>query len=152
MGSFGISEGNIIGGKHTHTHTHNTRQTATVEKRTFPQKVLIQQPNTQPGLLTEQRIEPIPKESQLAVYQPLRTWRQRQACDSQNRNARSCSSLSPRDGIFHRTVSRLPVANHVFLRSSVATGLEKVSFHSNLKKRQCQIMSKLLHNCTHLTC
>ena len=72
---------------HTHTHTHNTRQTATVEKRTFPQKVLIQQPNTQPGLLTEQRIEPITKESQLAVYQPLRTWRQRQACDSQNREA-----------------------------------------------------------------
>ena len=36
--------------------------------------------------------------------------------------------------------------------SAVATGLEKVSFHSNLKKRQCQRMFKLLHNCTHLTC
>ena len=30
-------------------------------------------------------------------------------------------------------------------------GLEKVSFHSNPKERQCQIMLKLLHNCTHLT-
>jgi len=34
----------------------------------------------------------------------------------------------------------------------VATGLEKVSFHSNPKERQCQRMLKLLHNCTHLTC
>ena len=35
--------------------------------------------------------------------------------------------------------------------SAVATGLEKVSFHSNPKKRQCQRMFKLLHSCTHLT-
>ena len=33
----------------------------------------------------------------------------------------------------------------------VATGLEKVSFHSNPKERQCQRMLKLPHNCTHLT-
>ena len=32
-----------------------------------------------------------------------------------------------------------------------ATGLEKVSFHSNPKERQCQRMLKLPHNCTHLT-
>ena len=36
--------------------------------------------------------------------------------------------------------------------SAVATGLEKVSFHSNPKEMQCQRMFKLLHNCTHLTC
>ena len=35
--------------------------------------------------------------------------------------------------------------------SAVVTGLEKVSFHSNPKERQCQRMLKLLHNCTHLT-
>ena len=35
--------------------------------------------------------------------------------------------------------------------SAVATGLEKVSFYSNPKERQCQRMIKLLHNCTHLT-
>ena len=35
--------------------------------------------------------------------------------------------------------------------SAVATGLEKVSFHSNPKERQCQRMLKLPHNCTHLT-
>ena len=35
--------------------------------------------------------------------------------------------------------------------SAVATGLEKVSFHSNPKERQCQRMFKLSHNCTHLT-
>ena len=34
--------------------------------------------------------------------------------------------------------------------SAVATGLEKVSFHSNPKERQGQRMLKLLHNCTHL--
>ena len=36
--------------------------------------------------------------------------------------------------------------------SAVATGLEKVSFHSNPKERQCQRMCRLPHNCTHLTC
>ena len=36
--------------------------------------------------------------------------------------------------------------------SAMATGLEKVSFHSNPKERQCQRVLKLLHNCTHLTC
>ena len=33
--------------------------------------------------------------------------------------------------------------------SAVATGLEKVSFHSNPKERQNQRMFKLLHDCTH---
>ena len=33
--------------------------------------------------------------------------------------------------------------------SAMATGLEKVSFHFNLKERQCQRMLKLPHNCTH---
>ena len=36
--------------------------------------------------------------------------------------------------------------------SAMATGLEKVSFHSNPKERQCQRMLKLSHNYTHLTC
>ena len=36
--------------------------------------------------------------------------------------------------------------------SAVATGLEKVSFHSSPKERQCQRMFKLLHDCTHFTC
>ena len=38
--------------------------------------------------------------------------------------------------------------------SAVATGLEKVSFHSNPKERQCQRMFRLHqipHNSTHLT-
>ena len=34
--------------------------------------------------------------------------------------------------------------------SAVATGLEKVSFHSNPKERQYQRMFKLPQNCTHL--
>ena len=36
--------------------------------------------------------------------------------------------------------------------SAATTRLEKVSFHSNPKERQCQRMFKLLHSCTHLTC
>ena len=36
-------------------------------------------------------------------------------------------------------------------KTAVATELEKVSFHSNPKERQCQRMLKLPHNCTHLT-
>ena len=35
--------------------------------------------------------------------------------------------------------------------SAVATGLEKVSFHSNPKERQSQRIFKLPHSCTHLT-
>ena len=35
--------------------------------------------------------------------------------------------------------------------SAVATGLEKVSIHSNPKERQCQRMLQLAHNCSHLT-
>ena len=37
-------------------------------------------------------------------------------------------------------------------KSAVATRLEKVSFHSNPKGRQCQRMFRLLHNSTYLTC
>ena len=36
--------------------------------------------------------------------------------------------------------------------STVATGLKKVSFHSNPKERQCQRLLRLHHDCTHLTC
>ena len=39
----------------------------------------------------------------------------------------------------------------IWENSAVATGLEKVSFHSNPKERQCQRMLKLPHSCTHLT-
>ena len=35
--------------------------------------------------------------------------------NSRSRKARGCCNLGPRDGIFHQTLSRLPVANHVFL-------------------------------------
>ena len=35
--------------------------------------------------------------------------------------------------------------------SVVATGLEKVGFHSNPKERQCQRMFRLPHNYIHLT-
>ena len=36
-------------------------------------------------------------------------------------------------------------------KTAVTTGLEKVSFHSNPKEKQCQIIFKLQHNYTPLT-
>ena len=36
--------------------------------------------------------------------------------------------------------------------SAMATGLERVSFHSNPKEKQCQRKLKLPHNCTPFTC
>ena len=44
------------------------------------------------------------------------------------------------------------ICQQILENSAVATGLEKVSFHSKSKERQCQRMLKLQHNCTHLTC
>ena len=50
-------------------------------------------------------------------------------------------------------VKVLPLSMPANLENSVAaTGLEKVSFHSSTKERQCQRMLKLSYNCTHLTC
>ena len=42
------------------------------------------------------------------------------------------------------------ICQHIW-KTAVAMGLEKVSFHSNPKERQCQRMLRLPHNCTHLT-
>ena len=44
------------------------------------------------------------------------------------------------------------ICQQIWKTQQVATGLEKVSFHSNPKERQCQRMLKLPRNCTHLTC
>ena len=43
------------------------------------------------------------------------------------------------------------ICQQIWKTQAVATGLEKVSFHSNPKERQCQRLLKLPHNCTHLT-
>ena len=43
------------------------------------------------------------------------------------------------------------ICQQFFKNSAVATGLEKLSFHSNPKERHSQRMLKLLHFCTHLT-
>ena len=48
-------------------------------------------------------------------------------------------------------VKVLPSICQQIWKTAVATGLEKVSFHSSPKERQCQRMLKLPHNCTHLT-
>ena len=43
------------------------------------------------------------------------------------------------------------ICQQIWKTQQMATGMEKVSFHSNLKERQCQRMLKLPHNWTHLT-
>ena len=43
------------------------------------------------------------------------------------------------------------ICQQILENSAVATGLEKVRFHSNPKERQCQRMLKLPHDCSHLT-
>ena len=62
----------------------------------------------------------------LSEYQRRDSWLQidpcspeaeRQACNSQSWKARGCYNLDPRDYIFQQTVSKLSVANHVFLGS-----------------------------------
>ena len=46
----------------------------------------------------------------------------------------------------------IPVEKFKILKHDAVKMLEKISFHSNPKERQCQRMLKLPHNCTHLTC
>ena len=43
------------------------------------------------------------------------------------------------------------ICQHIW-KTAVTMELEKVSFHSNPKERQCQRRLKPPHNCTHLTC
>ena len=43
------------------------------------------------------------------------------------------------------------ICQQIWKNSAVATGLEKVCFHSNSKERQCQRMLKLPQDCIHFT-
>ena len=43
------------------------------------------------------------------------------------------------------------ICQQIWKAQQMAIGMEKVSFHPNLKERQCQRMLKQLHNCIHLT-
>ena len=43
------------------------------------------------------------------------------------------------------------ICQQIWKTQQCHTGLQKFSFHSNPKERQCQRMLKLPHNCTHLT-
>ena len=61
--------------------------------------------------------------------------------------SRSCNDLG--NACFSTFFWYMP--NVMAKTQQLATGLEKVSFHSNPKERQCQRMFQLLHNCIHLT-
>ena len=67
----------------------------------------------------------------------------RQVGYSQNRKARG--NLSPRDGILHQTVSRLPVANQVFLGSrTVDICQEGCSLRSTPQRRHTAHLRQFL--------
>ena len=85
------------------------------KQRTFPTERLWYH-SVSPGTLTKQRVVPeqIPKESKLApIYSPL--WMQRGKCSKEG-EGKGCCNLNPRE-ISCQAVSRMPVANHVFLGS-----------------------------------
>ena len=65
------------------------------------------------GLSKHQR-----RDSRLQINPSLPPGVDRQVGDSQSQKAKG--NLGPRDGILHQTVSRLPVANQVFLGSWTA--------------------------------
>ena len=98
------------------------------------------------------RIAPyrILKESKpAAIYGPYYPEAERQVHDSQSQKARGCCNLSPRDHIFHQTVSRLPVANHVFLGSwMVHICKECHSLRSAPQRRQTAHLGLCLHGTT----
>ena len=76
---------------------------------------------------------------------------EKQAFDSQSQKARGCYNFSSRKGIFHQTVSRLPAANHIFLRSwMVDIHQEGLSLRSALQRRHGTSETVLLQ-CTQET-
>ena len=58
----------------------------------------------------QRRASPLP-------FRALLPWRQRGRCAPISQKARGHCNLGPKDHIFHQTVIRLPVANHMFLGS-----------------------------------
>ena len=61
------------------------------------------------------------------------------------------------EGIFHNNETAILTSATLNMsayleNSAVATGLEKVSFHSNPKEEQFQRMFKLAYNYAHFTC
>ena len=78
------------------------------------------------------------------MYRPLPLQEaERQAGDSQSRKARG--NLGPRDSILHQTVSRLPVANHIFLGSwMVDIWQEGHSLRSAPQRRHTAQLEKVL--------
>ena len=54
--------------------------------------------------------------------------------------------------LYPATLLNSLISSSNFENSAVGTGLEKVSFYSDLKEGLGQRMFRLPHNCTHFTC
>ena len=59
---------------------------------------------------------------------------ERQVSDSQTQKVRGCCNLGPRDGIFHQTVTSLPVANHILQESRLVDICQDVATWDQLPR------------------
>ena len=71
---------------------------------------------------------------------------ERQAGNSQSQKARG--NLGPRDSIFHQTVSRLPVANQVFLGSWMVDTHQEGRSQTSAPQRRHMVHLKRCSGCT----
>ena len=113
---------------HTHTHTHTHTQN-------IPANVLTH------SLASSQN-------KVLSEYQRRASWlctglspppctlleAERQVSDSQNQKVRDCCNRGARDSIFHQTVTRFPVANHIFLESRLVDICQDVATWDQLPR------------------
>ena len=90
----------------------------------------------------------IPHESIYKQFQLILALEQTKPCVLQDTGKKQCFIEYAKAFDFMDHDKNMP-AN--LENSAVATGLEKLSFHSNPNERQYQRMFKLPHSCTHLT-
>ena len=65
-------------------------------------------------------------------------------CTSQSQRDSGCN-LGPRDCVFHKTVSRLPVANHIFLGSWIVDNCQCHSLRSAPQTRHVAHLKQCYH-------
>ena len=91
----------------------------------------------------------IPHESIYKQFQLILALEQTKPCVLQDTGKKQCFIEYAKAFDFMDHDKNMP-AN--LENSAVATGLEKLSFHSSPKEGQCQKMFKLLYDCSHFTC
>ena len=75
---------------------------------------------------------------------PSRPRGREEVCTSQSQRDSGCN-LGPRDCVFHKTVSRLPVANHIFLGSWIVDNCQCHSLRSAPQTRHVAHLKQCYH-------